>query len=225
MRQIEILLKDVEADFDHIAKNLAKAGKEIAQNHEGNEYGNVVKRLETEVSKLKEIMAKEISVDEMQHTALYYLKRILASEYEGIFEYQSHARHTANERISDTFKKFCSDETEHAKMLVHEIRKLGGIPRVEIGKNTIEGEFKLNDLLDMHEKGEKESIKLLEEAQKQVHDSEYSYLFGKILLEEKDHLRVIKELRKEHANDDIFVNIKNHIADQPMEEDRPWVDG
>jgi len=225
MRQIEILLKDVEADLDHISGSLAKAGKEISRKHEGNEYGNVVKRLEKEIAKLKEIMSKEISVDEMQYTALYYFKRILAVEYEGIFEYQAHARHTTNDRLSDTFRKFCSDETEHAKMLVHEIRKLGGIPRVEIGKNKMEGEYKLNDLLDIHEKGEKESIKLLEEAMKQVQDTEYNYIFGKIILEEKEHLRIIKELRKEHANDDIFVNIKRYIADQPEEEDRPWVDG
>ncbi len=225
-KQIEMALKTAEHDIADILKRIGKIETLIEKNPEAAHFSKLVKTLQENLQSSHKALEEEVEVNDNHYNALHYLLRILGLEYHGMFEYHSHSEAIEEPELAKKLNRFLHEEVKHANEVVKTIRKLGGVPRVSIEGSQSERKISVGELLQEHEEAERASIELLDEAMQAVTDPEYSYLFGKLKLDEQEHLKLVKELQKEYEESELMVSIRPHFTDAPSkDEERPWVDG
>lgn len=195
IREIDLLLKEVYSDINYAGKALSKASQLSGEDFASSKHAKGIKDLQIILQEFQKKLSEEIGVDKKHHTVLSYLKKLLKEEYEGVFTYYSHSQQIKNNEVASIFSKFFSDEAEHAEIFFKEIRKLGGIPKIQISNIPFAEGIELEEIINTHEKGEREAIQLLEEAKYNINDPYYTKLFEKIIAEEKEHLKTLSELR------------------------------
>ncbi len=224
-KQIEIALKTLEHDLAGLLENVGRIRESIRKNPEAAHFTKLAEDIQHSLQSSHDALEREVEVNDNHYNALHYLLRILALEYHGIFEYHTHSEAIEDKTLAEKLNAFLREETQHAKEVIHTIRKLGGIPRVKIEHRHTERKISVGELLKEHEEGEKASIALLDEALHVVTDPEYSYLFGKLKLDEEEHLKKVQELQKAYEESKLMISIRPHFEDTPLREERPWVDG
>lgn len=157
-----------------------------------------------------------------------FLTEAFRIEYGTILKYRQYAALIENKEIVSHFIDFGKSETKHASELIKLIFERGGTPKHIFKEEGPSENLKKEEIMTALIKTEKETIAFYEKGLEKYGNAEFAWLIGNIKIEEAEHLKELKKLKKEFEEKEIVVrcNPKFKWIDPYMGEpgDRAWIE-
>jgi len=125
-------------------------------------------------------------------TLVETLQEALQAEYGALFVLPQHLARLEDEEMKRELKKIARDEMKHAEKTAQMLQQLSDEPFVDFPRDRPGSS--LMEILEMHQRKEKEVIRIYKRAENLCQDAEMQKQLVELRCEEEVHLRTLQRL-------------------------------
>ena len=161
-------------------------------------------RAESELAALQEALADALAAHSGAYEMISFLNGALKLEYQNILDYERYVGAVDDAPLATKLREFSQEEWQHARVLSQRITEMGGEPRFE-ATHAARPDTTAYELLREHYEAEKNVVKYYEAGLERFDDPSFTWLLGKIKVEEEEHLAELGALLEEYRNTALLV--------------------
>ena len=154
---------------------------------------------QTELAALQQGMSETLAAHSGTYEMVSFLNGALRLEYQNIIDYERYVDAVDDAPLARRLREFSQEEWQHARVLSQKITEMGGEPAFE-ARHEVLPDRTAYDLLREHYESEKEVIKYYEMGIEKFDDPGFTWLLGKIKVEEEEHLAELGRLLEEYRD-------------------------
>jgi len=225
----DVLLSEIRELLENLNAKVEKAGMFLKEEKlKDPSLIDFLSKLSEKASGDSEKISEYVGEGVTDYDIVKFLNTMLKVEYQGIFDYNLHASHIGDEKLQGRFRKFGAMEIEHARMLCHLVRKLGGAPKPSTAHLRRQEPVSLKGMIERHMEGEKKAIELCEKGLNVFSNPDIQWALGTIRLDELDHQKELNSIYEQYklSTDIVEIN-KKYLPpkEEDFDSDEPWVEG